>query len=152
MASNKEEATMSVAKILAEKGREVVTMRADQTLGDAVSILRQHRIGAVVVLGDGESVAGIISERDVVRALGDHGADALSLKVDERMTRKVATCAPTAALPELMALMTDGKFRHVPVVKDGRLDGMVSIGDLVKYRLAEMEAEQQALKDYIGAA
>jgi CBS domain-containing protein len=143
---------MSVAHILAEKGRTVVTIEGDRTLADAVALLNEHRIGAVVVVDSAGGVQGIISERDVVRAVGQSGVDGLSQKVADRMTRKVATCAPSAALHDLMTMMTEGKFRHVPVLEDGRLGGMVSIGDIVKHRLAEMEAESQALKDYIGVA
>lgn len=143
---------MSVAHILAEKGRNTVTIGADQTLAQAVETLSQHRIGAVVVVGPDGAVEGIFSERDVVKALADRGAAALGDPISRRMTRSVATCASSAGIPEVMTMMTDGKFRHVPVVEDGRLDGMVSIGDVVKYRLAEMEAEHKALRDYIATA
>ena len=143
---------MSVAKILDEKGRDVVTIAGDSTMADAVAMLNQHRIGALVVVDGAGAVQGILSERDVVRAVGASGPDGLSLKVSERMTRKVATCAPNAVVHDLMEMMTQGKFRHVPVVENGRLAGMVSIGDIVKHRLEEMEAESQALKHYIGAA
>lgn len=142
----------SVAQILAEKGRTVVTIEGQRTLAEAVEMLNRHRIGALVVVGADGAVQGIVSERDVVRAVGQSGAEGLKMPVAERMTRKVVTCAPTAALHQLMTMMTDGKFRHVPVIEGGRLGGMVSIGDIVKHRLAEMEAESQALKDYIGAA
>jgi CBS domain-containing protein len=143
---------MSVAKILDEKGRDVVTIAGDRSMADAIAMLNQHRIGALVVVDGAGAVQGILSERDVVRAVGQSGAEGLALKVSERMTRKVATCAPTAVVHDLMEMMTQGKFRHVPVVESGRLAGMVSIGDIVKHRLEEMEAESQALKDYIGAA
>lgn len=143
---------MSVAHILAEKGRNTVTIGADQTLAQAVETLSQHRIGAVVVVGPDGAVEGIFSERDVVKALADRGAAALGDPISRRMTRSVATCASSAGIPEVMTMMTDGKFRHVPVVEDGRLGGMVSIGDVVKYRLAEMEAEHKALRDYIATA
>lgn len=143
---------MSVAHILAEKGRNTVTIGADHTLAQAVETLSQHRIGAVVVVGPDGTVEGIFSERDVVKALADRGAAALGDPISRRMTRSVATCASSAGIPEVMTMMTDGKFRHVPVVEDGRLDGMVSIGDVVKYRLAEMEAEHKALRDYIATA
>ena len=142
---------MGVAQILAEKGSTVVTIGGDKTMADAVDMLNKHRIGAIVVVDASGAVQGILSERDVVRAVGQHGAEGLKLPVSERMTRKVATCTPTAVLQDLMTMMTEGKFRHVPVVESGRLGGMVSIGDIVKHRLAEMEAESQALKEYIGA-
>lgn len=143
---------MSVAQILAEKGTAVTTIEADKSIGEAVALLTEHRIGAVVVVDASGAVQGILSERDVVRAVGQHGTEGLKQPISERMTRKVATCTRTAVLHELMAMMTQGKFRHVPVVENGQLGGMVSIGDIVKHRLAEMEAESQALKDYIGAA
>ncbi|TDR93730.1 CBS domain-containing protein [Enterovirga rhinocerotis] len=143
---------MSVAQILAEKGRTVVTIGSEATLAEAVELLTRHRIGALVVVDPSGAVGGIVSERDVVRAVGQLGMEGLNQTVADRMTRKVATCTPTASLQELMTMMTEGKFRHVPVVEDGSLGGMVSIGDIVKHRLAEMEAESQALRDYIGAA
>ena len=143
---------MSVAHILADKGRDTVTMAADQTMAQAVETLSRHRIGAIVVVGTGGEVEGIFSERDVVKALAARGAAALGDPISEQMTRSVATCASSAGIPEVMGMMTDGKFRHVPVVEGGRLGGMVSIGDVVKYRLAEMEAEHKALRDYIATA
>lgn len=142
---------MSVAQILAEKGSLVVTIEGHLTIGDAIKLLNKHRIGAVVVVDSSGGVQGIFSERDVVRAFGEIGADAVALPISDRMTRKVATCTPAASLTDMLSTMTEGKFRHLPVVEDGRLGGMVSIGDIVKYRLAQMEAESQALKDYIAA-
>lgn len=143
---------MSVAQILAEKGTAVMTIEGHLTLAEAVEILTKHRIGAVVVVDNAGQVQGILSERDVVKTIGQSGADGLKQPVAERMTRKVATCTPAAVLHDVMAMMTEGRFRHVPVVENGQLGGMVSIGDIVKHRLAQMEAETQALKDYIGAA
>lgn len=143
---------MSVAHILDEKGRETVTITADHTMAQAVDTLSHHRIGALVVVGAGGEVEGIFSERDVVKALAERGVAALGDPISQRMTRSVATCASSAGIPEVMGMMTDGKFRHVPVVENGRLSGMVSIGDVVKYRLAEMEAEHKALRDYIATA
>ena len=143
---------MNVAHILATKGRETVTITGERTLADAIRTLREKRIGAVVVVDAGGAVEGIMSERDVVAALADAGGAALDEPVSARMTRKVVTCTSVAEIPELMSLMTDGKFRHVPVVEDGRLGGVVSIGDIVKHRLAEVEAEHRALRDYIATA
>ena len=143
---------MNVERILSEKGNSVVTLGPERTLGEAIATLSRHRIGAIVVTGEGERVLGILSERDVVSALADKGCDALAEPVSARMTRKVVTCTPAAEIPELMSLMTTGKFRHVPVVQDGRLGGIVSIGDIVKNRLAEVEAEHKALRDYIATA
>ena len=142
----------AVAHILEDKGRHTVTIAADRTMAEAVAMLSRHRIGAIVVLDGSGAVEGILSERDVVKALAERGADGLSDLVGHRMTRAVATSSSSARIAELMSMMTEGKFRHVPVVDDGRLGGMVSIGDIVKHRLAEMEAERQALTDYIATA
>ena len=143
---------MSVEHILAEKGRQTITITGDRTLSEAVDMLSRHRIGALVVVDQGGSVRGILSERDVVKAIAEHGGGGLDHPVQSRMTSNVVTCTSSAAMGELMSMMTDGKFRHIPVVDGGRLDGMVSIGDIVKHRLAEMEAEHQALRDYIATA
>lgn len=143
---------MHVEQILSDKNRTTITIGPDQTMAEAVETLNRHRIGAVVVVDAAGGVAGIVSERDIVSALAAAGASALEDRVADRMTRKVVTCARSASIPELMGLMTDGKFRHVPVVEDGRLSGIVSIGDIVKHRLAEVEAEHEALKEYIGVA
>lgn len=143
---------MNVELILAEKGRNVVTMAPHDTLARAAETLNRHRIGALVVVDGSESVLGIISERDLVRALAEQGAAALQEPLHTRMTSRVTTCTRKSSLDELMAVMTKGKFRHVPVVEDGRLTGIVSIGDIVKYRLAEVEADHKALRDYIATA
>ena len=143
---------MSVARILKDKGREVLTIEAEKFMSDAVAMLSQNRVGAVVVTDPGGQVLGIVSERDVVRAVATGGRDGLADPVSAWMTHKVATCSNTATVVELMTMMTDGKFRHVPVIEAGRLDGLVSIGDIVKHRLAEMEAESKALRDYIATA
>jgi CBS domain-containing protein len=143
---------MSVELILAEKGRNVVTLRPDQTLAEAAQTLSRHRIGAAVVVGGDERVLGIISERDMVRAVADSGAKALEEPLSARMTNKVVTCTSHTTIDQLMGLMTEGKFRHIPVVEAGRLTGIVSIGDIVKHRLADVEAEYQALRDYIATA
>jgi CBS domain-containing protein len=143
---------MSVEHILAGKGRDVVTIGPERTLAEAAETLSGRRIGAVVVVGPGGEVAGILSERDVVRAVAEGGGAALSDPVSSRMTVPVVTCRAAAGVDELMSLMTDNKFRHVPVLEDGRLEGIVSIGDIVKHRLAEVEAEHKALRDYIATA
>ncbi len=143
---------MSVEHILGEKGRDVVTISPEQTIGDVADMLSRHRIGAIVVTGEDGGVLGIVSERDVVRAVADGGGAALQQPVGERMTRRVVTCGLAAGIDEIMGLMTNGKFRHVPVVEGGRLGGIVSIGDVVKHRLAEVEAEHQAMRDYIATA
>jgi CBS domain-containing protein len=143
---------MTVENILSGKSREVVTIQPHRTLSEAVRLLAERRIGAVVVSEAGETVVGIISERDLVRALASGGSAVLDDPVSSRMTSNVVTCTRRAAINEVMELMTEGKFRHVPVVENGRLTGIVSIGDIVKQRLAEVEAEHQALREYIATA
>lgn len=143
---------MSVEHILSGKGRDVVTIAPDRTLADAAQCLSTRRIGAVVVVDGSGGVLGIISERDVVRAVAESGAEGLAAPVSSRMTAKVVTCGPTSSIDEIMGLMTDGKFRHVPVIEGGKLAGIVSIGDVVKQRLADVESEHRALRDYIATA
>ncbi len=143
---------MYVRDILAVKGRKVVTIEPATTLAAAADILAQNRIGALVVTGAGGRIVGILSERDIVQALAAHGAKALDAPASEFMTRKVATCAAADTISSIMERMTEGKFRHVPVVEQGQLAGIISIGDVVKHRLMEMEQEQAALRDYIQTA
>jgi CBS domain-containing protein len=140
---------MNVRSILEAKGRSVATISPDATLADASHMLAQKKIGAIVVTGTGMSVAGILSERDIVRAMSERGAAALDRSVGDTMTRTVVTCTEADTIGNLMERMTAGKFRHLPVVENGRLVGIMSIGDVVKWRLAEMESETSALKDYI---
>lgn len=143
---------MIVNTILSGKGSNVVTIEPTATLAEASRLLAQHGIGAVLVTGAGQRIVGIVSERDIVRALAKNGADALSLPLTDVMTRKVVTCTRVDTIAELMERMTGGKFRHLPVVEDDRLVGIISIGDVVKMRLQEMEHEQNALRDYIQTA
>jgi CBS domain-containing protein len=143
---------MTVEHILSAKGRKVITIEPERTLGEAVRLLDERKIGAVVVGDADHAVLGIISERDIVRALAKSGAAALDEPVSRHMTGKVVTCTGRSAISELMELMTDRKFRHVPIVEDGRLNGIVSIGDIVKHRLAEIETEHKALREYIATA
>jgi CBS domain-containing protein len=143
---------MSVKQILDVKGREVVTIRPDAAISEAVGLLAQHRIGAIVVTGVERRIAGILSERDVVRLLGAKGADALALPVSAAMTSKVQSCTETHTINQVMEIMTRGRFRHLPVEKDGRLDGIVSIGDVVKLRIEEVEREAEEIKQYIASA
>jgi len=143
---------MTVSNILAGKGREVVTIEPNANLAEAVHMLAEKRIGAAVILGADRHIAGIISERDIVRALAERGAAALEEPVNRTMTRKVETCGENETVANIMERMTAGKFRHMPVVAQGRLAGIVSIGDIVKYRLHEMEKEHVALRDYILTA
>jgi len=143
---------MTVQAILSRKGSDVVTADPGATLGEVVRTLASRRIGAVVVTGADRRIVGILSERDVVRVLGEKGPSALDTPIAEVMTRKVTTCSMRDTIAELMERMTEGKFRHVPVVDDGRLAGIVSIGDVVKWRVHEIEDESAALRDYIRTA
>jgi CBS domain-containing protein len=143
---------MNVETILRNKGNWIATIRPDATIADAVSMLHRERIGAIVVSEDGNSVDGILSERDIVIALAEQAADLLSRTVGEIMTRNVVTCEPGDTVGELMAEMTNRRVRHLPVVADGRLCGIVSIGDLVKNRLDEVEFEAQSLRSFIASA
>lgn len=143
---------MSVGRILATKGKAVITVEPAESLQFAARLLAEHRIGAVVVAGAGNTIAGILSERDIVRAVAQGGAAALEDRVADHMTRRVVTCVAASPIHQVMEMMTAGKFRHVPVVLDGRLDGMISIGDVVKHRLAELEQESATLRDYIAAS
>lgn len=143
---------MTVSTILAAKGGDVITIEPTATLAAAASLLSQKRIGALVIVGAGGRVAGILSERDVVRALAERGRQALDEPLGQAMTRDVVTCASDDAINSLMERMTTGKFRHIPVVDGGRLVGIVSIGDIVKRRVDEMERESEAMRDYIQTA
>lgn len=143
---------MTVKTILTHKGRNIVTVRLQTMVGEVVTCLAENRIGAVVVVDDARKIAGIISERDVVRVLAEHGAAALDMPVGDVMTRAVVTCTPDETIAAIMERMTLGRFRHVPVLTDGDLTGIVSIGDVVKHRVAEMEREQDALRSYIMTA
>jgi CBS domain-containing protein len=143
---------MSVEHILHSKGRNVVTIEAGRTLAEAAHLLNDRKIGAVVVSDPSRPVLGILSERDIVRALARRGAGALQEPVSQSMTREVVTCTGRSGINELMEMMTSGKFRHIPVVEGGTLVGIVSIGDIVKHRLAEVEAESQAMREYIATA
>ena len=141
---------MTVQHILAEKGTGVVSIGPDLSLAEASRLLAEKKIGAVVVSRDGEAVDGILSERDIIRALAKEGPAALDMQVSRYMTADVVTCNRTAGMDHLMQVMTHGKFRHIPVVEEARLIGIVSIGDVVKRRLAEVEVEHRALKEYIA--
>ena len=143
---------MNVKTILSTKGTGVVTIEPNVTLEAAVAMLTKHRIGAVVVLGADQRVIGILSERDIVRSLAEFGAAALSMPLSQVMTRKVVTCSESETVGAIMERMTTGKFRHVPVIEQDRLVGIVSIGDVVKHRLSEIEGESAALRDYIRSA
>jgi CBS domain-containing protein len=142
---------MTVASILKSKGDRVATTRPDTTVETVVHRLKLEGIGALVVSEDGRRVAGIVSERDIVRGLAIHGGDLLAMPVSALMTTGVTTCTPETTVNQVMAHMTRGRIRHLPVTVDGRLAGIVSIGDIVKHRLDEMELEVRTLRDYITA-
>lgn len=142
---------MTVRAILNAKGHNVLSVPPDAKLSAAVKILSERRIGAVLVLS-GTRVDGILSERDIVRVLGERGASVLDEPVSAVMTRKVVSCRPSDTVAGLMEVMTSGKFRHLPVLENDRLVGLVSIGDVVKLRVQEYENEQEALRDYIKTA
>jgi len=143
---------MTVKAILARKGNDVVSIEPAATLAQAAKLLAERRIGAVLVLGVEGRVAGILSERDIVRVLAERGAAVLSERVEQVMTRKVFTCGESDTVAKLMEQMTGGKFRHVPVVDQGRPIGIISIGDVVNHRLHEIENESNALREYILTA
>ncbi len=140
---------MKVRDMLAAKGDRVATVRPDATVETALHRLKLEGVGALVVSEDGERVAGILSERDIVRGLPEHGAALLEMKIAGIMTRSVKTCGPDATVQDLMGEMTRSRFRHMPVVSDNRLCGIISIGDVVKNRLEELETETHVLRDYI---
>ena len=143
---------MTVRAMLSRKGRDVATIAPMTSLSEAVRLLAQRRIGAVVVTGPDNRVAGILSERDIVRSLSERGPAALDDNVAAVMTRKVVTCTEAETVAAIMERMTAGKFRHLPVVEQGRLAGIISIGDVVKSRLQEIEGETNALREYIATA
>lgn len=138
---------MKVDTILKAKGRRVVTVRPESPLTTAIQRLKMERIGALVVSVDGETVLGILSERDIVAGLAEEGTELLGRTVGERMAREVTTCSPEDSIRQVMAKMTQGRFRHLPVVDHGRLCGIISIGDVVKNRLEEIELEATVLRD-----
>jgi len=143
---------MTVSIILAAKGREVTSIEPGATMESAIALLTEKRIGAVVVLGADHRIVGILSERDIVRAIAEAGATALDEPVSRAMTRKVSTCTESDTIASLRERMTEGKFRHMPVVDQGRVVGIVSIGDVVKHHLQEMERDSAAMRDYILTA
>lgn len=143
---------MNVKTILAAKGGDVISIEPTADLAAAATLLSKHRIGAVVICGAGGRLSGILSERDIVRAVAEHGASALTVPVGQVMTRNVITCGENDSISELMERMTAGKFRHMPVVKGERLIGLISIGDVVKSRVQEIESDAAAMRDYIQTA
>jgi CBS domain-containing protein len=145
------ETTMTVRAILDTKGHQIQSVEPDAKLADAIKILSERKIGAVLVMSKGH-IEGILSERDIVRVLGERGAAVLDEPVSAVMTRKVISCKQTDTVAAIMEMMTLGKFRHLPVVEADKVVGLISIGDIVKWRVREYEAEQEALRDYIKTA
>lgn len=141
---------MQVRILLQAKGSEVVTVDPHTSTADVVGVLADRRIGAVVVSADGRHIEGVLSERDVVTALAAHGPDALAEPAHRWMTSPVVTCEPDTTVEWLMATMTERRIRHVPVLVDGALAGLVSIGDVVKDHISALEAETKVLHDYIA--
>jgi len=140
---------MTVSRIIGAKGHDVVTARPHYTIAAVARILAERKIGAVVVTDDSGAIRGILSERDIVAAIAAHGSRALDEETSLHMTTEITTCGPSALINDMMAAMTAGKFRHVPVEEKGRLVGIISIGDVVKHRVAEIENEREALESYI---
>ncbi len=143
---------MTVSQVLKSKGSSVVTAAPHRTIDDIVGLLAEKRIGAVVIVGAGGEVLGILSERDVIRALAQGGAATLHDAVSKHMTSKVVTATVETTIDAAMAVMTNGRFRHLPVVESDRLVGLISIGDVVKQRLDTIEREKQSILAYIGTA
>jgi len=142
---------MTVARIINDKGRNVVTALPDTSIAALATTLSEKRIGAVVIVEKG-AIRGIISERDVVRAIAKKGAGALATLVSEWMTERVKTCDPSDTINDVMQKMTSGRFRHLPVVEDGKLAGIISIGDVVKRRIEDVEREADQIREYIATA
>jgi len=143
---------MTVTAILSVKGRDVVSIESGATLITAAKLLAEKRIGALLILGADHRIAGILSERDIVRAIAERGAAALDNSVSTVMTREVVTCRETETIASIMDRMTAGKFRHLPVVDQDQLIGMISIGDVVKYRVHGMERDAAQMREYILTA
>lgn len=139
-----------VKTILSEKGRDVVTVSPNVTLAEAAKVLQENRIGAVVVVGVDSRIVGIFTERDVVTAIGSLGADSLGRPISTMMTANVYRCGEDATINELMEVMSSRRFRHVPVEENGKLAGIISIGDVVKSRIREIETESEHIKAYIA--
>lgn len=141
---------MQVRQVIAQKELDVVTTRPEASIAEAAALLKEKNIGAVVVTLPDGAISGILSERDIVRGLPEHGGNLLDKKVGDLMTKDVTTCTPEDRIDDVMKLMTSGRFRHLPVIADGRLAGIISIGDVVKNRLRELESETSDLRQYIS--
>lgn len=141
---------MFVSDILKSKGGSIISVNSEQPITEALALMMQHRIGAVLVLDSAGAIAGILSERDLVRAMHRQGRSVFDKKVSDLMTTPVITCSPQDPVPAIEGMMTSQRFRHVPVVEDGNLIGIISIGDVVKKRIEEAQAEVDALRRYIA--
>ncbi len=140
---------MTVASILRTKGEDILSVTPDLTISDAAALLAEKKIGAVVVTDSGGSLCGILSERDIVRGLATRGPAVLTQAVETLMTTSVTTCTRSDGIDDVMLLMTQGRFRHLPVIEGQKLVGVISIGDVVKNRIAELEHEASAMREYI---
>ena len=143
---------MHVADILKIKGSRVISADTTDSIKAALSSLHKNQIGALVVLDAESNVAGILSERDIVRGLAEQGVEILSLKVNDLMSRRLYVCAPGDSIKDVMVWMTNQRIRHLPVVEDGQLRGLISIGDVVKHRLSEVQTEANVLRDIVTAS
>jgi CBS domain-containing protein len=139
-----------IGQILKSKGRSVMTARQDDTIHEIASRLSHRKIGAIVIINGAEQVEGIVSERDIIRLIAEHGGKALSMPASSAMTRNVVACTSKATIEEIMDIMTNGRFRHLPVIEDGKLAGIISIGDVVKHHTAEVQLEVTAMRGYLA--
>ncbi len=141
---------MHVSAILKTKGSTIVTIRPDETIAAVAQLLAVNRIGAVLCMNTDGEIAGVLSERDIVRGLAAHGAAVLGMPASELMTRRVVACNPGDTIASVMQRMTDGRFRHMPVMEERKLVGFISIGDVVKHRIEEVGQEVESLRDYVA--
>jgi CBS domain-containing protein len=140
---------MTVKQILDDKGYDVSTISANETIAEAADFLAGNRIGAVMVSSATKQIAGILSERDIVRAISEHGKDVIDQPISKFMTENVKTCKSSNSIQEVMELMTNGGFRHLPIVEDDELIGIISIRDVIRHRMNEVEIEAEEIKAYI---
>ncbi|OUR77535.1 inosine-5-monophosphate dehydrogenase [Alphaproteobacteria bacterium 46_93_T64] len=141
---------MNVASILKEKGGKIITASANDDITSIAGLLYDKKIGAILIVDSSGAVLGVLSERDIVSGLARHGVICMSQKAEDLMTKNVITCAPSDTIDQVMSLMTTKRIRHLPVIKDSGLVGFISIGDIVKYRMDEVEREAAAMRDYIA--
>jgi len=142
---------MKLAELLRGKNQDIVKIKASQNIAEAAAVLTEQKIGALLVEDESGGIAGILSERDIVGGMAPHGADLHDVAVEELMTRNVIRCSPEDTVHEAMAMMTDRRIRHLPVIENDQLVGFISIGDLVKYRIMEVQSEAEAMRSYIAS-